>query len=140
MAGLIKTTTETLRPRAAEKRQKLEVNIDPSTGTVVGDVRRLRESLEHTLRNAIAYTENRGKVRLSASGDEQAVTITIVDNGAGPQPGRPGTGLVGLKERAEGVGARLRTATVAPHGFELSATASREPRSADPDSHERVEA
>jgi two-component system sensor histidine kinase DesK len=99
----------------------------------------LRELCAWTLREGVTNViRHSGATSCRVTLDDRG--ITIVDNGAGPQPGRPGTGLVGLKERAEGVGARLRTATVAPHGFELSVTASREPRSADPDSHERVEA
>jgi signal transduction histidine kinase len=83
MAGLIKTAVETLAPRAAEKKQKLDLAIDGSTGVVVGDSRRLRESIEHVLRNALAYTPERGKIRLSAQGDEECVTVTIADNGPG---------------------------------------------------------
>ncbi|MEQ7872813.1 ATP-binding protein [Sphingomonas sp. ASV193] len=83
MGGLVRTTVDTLRPRAEEKRQSLKVDIDPSAGTVIGDVRRLRESIEHPLRNAIAFTDARGKIAISASGDEAAVTIVIADNGRG---------------------------------------------------------
>jgi len=91
----------------------------------------LREGVTNVIRHSGATT---CRVTLDDRG------ITIVDNGGGLQPGRPGTGLVGLKERAEGVGARLVTGSVTPHGFELSVTDSREPRTAATDSHERVEA
>jgi len=42
-----------------------------------------------------------------------------------PGPGIPGTGLLGLRERAEAVGARLETRALEPHGFELAVTAAR---------------
>lgn len=83
LAGLCKMALETVQPRAAEKNQKLESDIDPSTGFVVGDARRLRESIEHVLNNAIAYTDKRGRIRLEASGDDQRAVIRVSDNGMG---------------------------------------------------------
>jgi signal transduction histidine kinase len=86
MAGLIRAASEALAPRAAEKKQKLDLAIDSSTGVVIGDSRRLRESIEHVLRNAVAYTQDRGKIKLSAKGDEDCVYVTISDNGPGVAP------------------------------------------------------
>ena len=86
LAGLCRAVTESLRPRAIEKRQTIEIDIDPSTGSVIGDARRLRESLEHLVRNAVAYTDERGKIALTASGDEIAARIMITDNGPGIDP------------------------------------------------------
>jgi signal transduction histidine kinase len=83
MAGLVKAATEAIAPKATEKKQKLDLNVDGSAGVVVGDSRRLRESIEHVLRNAVSYTPDRGKVKVSAKGDEEAVTVTIADNGPG---------------------------------------------------------
>jgi signal transduction histidine kinase len=83
IGGLCRAALETASRRSAEKSQKLECLIDPSTGYVVGDARRLRESMEHVLYNAVAYTDPKGKVRLEARGDDQSVTVTISDNGSG---------------------------------------------------------
>jgi signal transduction histidine kinase len=83
LAGLCKMAVETVQPRAAEKSQKLETDIAPTTAFVFGDARRLRESVEHVLSNAIAYTDKRGRVRLEASGDEEKAVIRITDNGTG---------------------------------------------------------
>ena len=86
MAGLVKAATESIAPRAVEKKQKLDLTVDPSTGVVIGDSRRLRESIEHVLRNAVSYTPDRGKLKVAAKGDEEAVTIVIADNGPGISP------------------------------------------------------
>ena len=83
MAGLVKAATEAITPKATEKKQKLDLNVDASTGVVVGDARRLRESIEHVLRNAVSYTSDRGKLKVSARGDEETVTVTVADNGPG---------------------------------------------------------
>ena len=83
LAGLCKAAVDTARPRAEEKAQKLEVRISQSTGFVFGDARRLRESVEHVLNNAIAYTDRKGRVTLEADGDEEQAVIRISDNGSG---------------------------------------------------------
>jgi signal transduction histidine kinase len=83
MAGLCKAAVEKFEKRVKEKGQKLQSEISASTGIVIGDVRRLRESIEHVLENAVAYTDRGGTIALKASGDEGAVTIQVSDNGAG---------------------------------------------------------
>jgi signal transduction histidine kinase len=83
LAGLCRTALDTVQSRASEKNQQLEVEISPSTGFAFADVRRLRESIEHVLNNAIAYTDKKGRIRLEAEGDETQATIRISDNGIG---------------------------------------------------------
>lgn len=83
IAGLCRAAVETAKPRAAEKAQKLEVEISPSAGHVFGDARRLRESIEHVLQNAIAYTDRKGRISLTAEGDTKEAIIRICDNGSG---------------------------------------------------------
>jgi len=83
IAGLCRAAAETAKARAAEKGQKLDVDISPSAGHVFGDARRLRESVEHVLQNAIAYTDRKGRISLSATGDKKKAVIRIEDNGSG---------------------------------------------------------
>lgn len=83
IAGLCRAAVETAKPRAAEKSQKLDVEISASAGHVFGDARRLRESIEHVLQNAIAYTDRKGRISLSADGDKKQAVIRIRDNGSG---------------------------------------------------------
>ena len=83
VAGLCKAALDTAKSRAAEKGQKLEAEIDPGTGFVFGDARRLRESVEHVLQNALAYTDRKGTIRLKAMGDADKAVIQVSDNGPG---------------------------------------------------------
>ena len=83
IVGMCRAAVEAMRPRAEEKGQKLEVNLDGSAGSVIGDARRLRESVEHILRNAVAYTDEGGRIWLKASGDDDQAVVTIVDDGPG---------------------------------------------------------
>ena len=83
IAGLCRAAVETAKRRAAEKAQKLEATISPSAGHVFGDARRLRESVEHVLQNAMAYTDRKGRISLEAEGDKKQAMIRISDNGPG---------------------------------------------------------
>jgi len=86
IAGLCRAAVETAKGRASEKAQTFEVEISPSAGHVFGDSRRLRESIEHVLQNAIAYTDRKGRISLTANGDKKNAVIRIEDNGSGIDP------------------------------------------------------
>jgi signal transduction histidine kinase len=86
IAGLCRAAVDTAKPRAAEKAQKLEMEISPSAAHVFGDARRLRESVEHVLQNAMAYTDRKGRITLTAEGDKKQAVIRISDNGQGIAP------------------------------------------------------
>jgi signal transduction histidine kinase len=86
VAGLCRAAMESGRARAAEKAQKLEGEISPDAGFVFGDARRIRESIEHVLANAIAYTDRKGRIVLTAGGDAENAIIRIADNGSGIAP------------------------------------------------------
>ncbi len=86
VGGLCRAAVDTAKPRAAEKAQKLDAEISPSAGHVFGDARRLRESIEHVLNNAIAYTDRKGRITIVAEGDKKQALIRISDNGRGIAP------------------------------------------------------
>ncbi|HWU92779.1 MAG TPA: PAS-domain containing protein [Sphingomicrobium sp.] len=83
VAGLCRTAVDAARSRAAEKAQKLETEVSADAGIVFGDARRLRESIEHVLQNAMAYSDRKGRIRLEAGGDDSNAVIRISDNGPG---------------------------------------------------------
>ena len=83
LGGLCRSVGDSQLSRATEKKQRFEMVIDASTGFVFGDARRLRETVEHVLRNAVAYTDEGGQILLRASGTPEEATIIIVDNGPG---------------------------------------------------------
>nr|WP_314444707.1 PAS-domain containing protein [uncultured Sphingomonas sp.] len=82
LAGLIRTVTVQMEPGAKAKGLRFKVVIGEGTGSITGDHRRLRESLEHVLRNAVAYTD-KGEVRLITRGARDKVEILIADTGRG---------------------------------------------------------
>jgi signal transduction histidine kinase len=82
LAGLVRTVAQQMEPAAKAKQLRFKVVIGESTGSLPGDHRRLRESLEHVLRNAIAYTD-KGEVRLVTRGNADIAEILIADTGRG---------------------------------------------------------
>jgi len=71
---------------AAKKGIEFVAEIDPKAGSVTGDRRRLGQALEHVLGNAFAYTGDRGRVLLRASGSKKGAEIIVSDNGRGIEP------------------------------------------------------
>jgi signal transduction histidine kinase len=55
-------------------------------GSITGDRKRLRQSIDNLLRNALTYTDERGKVSIKASGDANRAEIVVSDNGPGIAP------------------------------------------------------
>ena len=77
--GLVDAMAERVRSRGLE----LIVSIEASSGVVRGDMRRLRQAIDHVLRNAVDYTPERGRIFFHASGDVEQATIIVSDNGEG---------------------------------------------------------
>jgi signal transduction histidine kinase len=86
LGGLCRAALDRARSEAEAKAQKLEFDISPNVGHVFGDARRLRESVEHVLENAIAYTDRKGRIMLEAEGTDDQAVIRISDNGSGIAP------------------------------------------------------
>ncbi|RYY35008.1 MAG: ATP-binding protein, partial [Sphingomonadales bacterium] len=54
-----------------------------SAGSVIGDVRRLRQVIEHLLRHAVAGTPANGRVLLHLDGNAKVARIIVSDDGPG---------------------------------------------------------
>ncbi|MEM8694580.1 MAG: PAS-domain containing protein [Pseudomonadota bacterium] len=71
------------RERATARGHEFAAEIDWSVGSLTGDARRLRQSLDHLLRNAVRYTPEGGRILLHAEGTTGEARITVSDNGVG---------------------------------------------------------
>jgi signal transduction histidine kinase len=77
---------EAVAPLAKRKRIDFAIEVAPSTGTVKGDAKKLREMIEHLLRHAVGGTHEGGRVLLHTDGDARSARIIVSDNGPGMAP------------------------------------------------------
>lgn len=107
---------ELARARSSLAAAGIEADLPTATDAVPTE---LREVCAWTLREGVTNViRHSGATLCRVTLDECG--IVVADNGTGPQPGPPGTGLTGLRERAAAVGATLVTTRLQPAGFELS--------------------
>ncbi len=110
--------SELARARTALAAAGIEAELPTAADAVPTHLRELcawtlREGVTNVIRHSAATS---CRITLDEFG------IRIVDDGAGSSAGAPGTGLVGLQERADVVGARLVAGPLEGRGFELAVT------------------
>ncbi|MEP6854931.1 MAG: sensor histidine kinase [Pedococcus sp.] len=107
----------------------------------------LRELCAWTLREGVTNViRHSGATSCRVSLDDHGITVS--DNGSTPAStsgdvttrADAGTGLIGLRERAEAAGAQLRAVVLQPHGFELSVRSATAPLVGGFGAGERVDA
>jgi two-component system phosphate regulon sensor histidine kinase PhoR len=131
---------EAVAPRAARKSISLDAEV-PASLTALGDERALEQVLLNLLDNAVKYTPEGGRVRLTARPDGDRVRLCVADSGMGiaPQhlprlferfyridPGRSrdmggtGLGLAIVKHLVSAMGGELQVASQPGEGSEFS--------------------
>lgn len=83
LEALAREAADAISDAARARPLDLIVEIDASVGSVMGDRRRLRQALDHLLRNAIVYTPAGGRVTLRASGNGRTAQLVVSDDGPG---------------------------------------------------------
>jgi len=83
LSTLCSGLADELAARLAARKLEMIVSIEASSGVVRGDLRRLRQAVDHVLRNAVDYTPEGGRIFFHASGDVEQATIIVSDNGEG---------------------------------------------------------
>ena len=91
---------------------------------VIGDDVRLRQALDHLLRNAIDYTQDGGEVRLSVSASGEQAVVMVSDNGPGLSPDQHRSIFeprqIGGSEDGRGIGLPLVKQLVEAHEGSLT--------------------
>lgn len=83
---MISTVVSNLRNNATNKDIALTMQIANNLPLVSGDKILLRQAILNLVDNAIKYTPNNGKIKVSAELWEQAVVVTVQDTGIGIAP------------------------------------------------------
>jgi signal transduction histidine kinase/DNA-binding response OmpR family regulator len=86
MATVIARAVETSRPLIDARRHELTVMLPPEPIRVIGDPVRLAQVLSNLLNNSAKYTEEGGRIHLSAERDDGKIVLRVRDNGMGIPP------------------------------------------------------
>jgi len=86
IAGVIARAVETSRPLIETRKHELTVVLPPQPLRVRGDAVRLAQVVSNLLNNAAKYTEEGGRIQLSAANDGGEVVLRVRDNGVGIPP------------------------------------------------------
>jgi signal transduction histidine kinase len=125
VAAMCQAAADGFAEIAQGKSIQLAVQIERHAGSLTGDRQRLRQVLDNILKNAIAYTEDGGRVLLHAGGTGKEVEITVSDNGRGIAAAEQArafdrfnrtAGAGGGEEAALGLGLPLARQFVEAHG------------------------
>ncbi len=83
LTSVIDSAIETSNPLVDERRQQLAVNLPAERIVLDADYRRLSQVVSNLLNNAAKYTPNGGRILLTAERQDNAVVVSIKDNGIG---------------------------------------------------------
>jgi signal transduction histidine kinase/DNA-binding response OmpR family regulator len=86
MVRIIQSATESVKPAAEGKEQKIEFVLDPRAGVLQGDAGRLQQVVWNLLSNAIKFTAKGGQIAIHLKQLESHVELRIVDTGEGIRP------------------------------------------------------
>jgi signal transduction histidine kinase len=80
---VVQSAVGAVRDRLAEARVTVAVDIAPDAGRFIADHRRIRQILINLLANAGGFSEERGRVRISARRLSEAIEFVVGDDGPG---------------------------------------------------------
>jgi len=95
LEGLFAGVQTELMPAIEDRRQRIEVDIDPSTATVAGDPAKLHDVLRNLIENAVNYSPPGSTITLAARATDDQIAIVVQDEG----PGIPEADLTRIFER-----------------------------------------
>lgn len=80
---MLRSVATLAQDKARMKSIEIRTRCKKTAGRILGDKRRIKHALYNVVLNAISFTPNNGRVTISASGDGDAVRITVTDTGVG---------------------------------------------------------
>jgi PAS domain S-box-containing protein len=83
LIAVIRDAIEAIRPAADAKGIAVESTLDPSVAATTGDPARLQQCIWNLLANAIKFTPQGGRVRITLGRSGSHIEISVSDNGIG---------------------------------------------------------
>ncbi len=130
LATILQHAVETSRPVIAKSGHELTISLPAEPILVEADVTRLAQAFANLLNNAAKYTENGGRISLTAERCDEDVVVRVKDNGIGipshmlTRVFDMFTQVDGLSKKAQGglgIGLSLVKALVEMHGGSVEA-------------------
>ena len=86
LAEVVKVVTLTMQHKIQEKRQSLEIAVDPAATNVNGDKDKLVQVLTNYVSNAYKYTPEDGAIRIQIARQANLARVAVADSGFGISP------------------------------------------------------
>src|SRR4029077_8872507 len=83
LASVVDRTVEATRPLIGDRRQELTVDLPPEPVRLEADPTRLEQVLANLLNNAAKYTDQGGRIGLSAGQEGGELVLRVKDTGVG---------------------------------------------------------
>jgi signal transduction histidine kinase len=131
LATVVERAVETVQPMLVRQRHELIVDVHPEPLLLDGDLTRLTQIVGNILSNAIKYTDDGGRIELSAGSIGDNVEIRIRDNGIGIEPEvlplvfdlfAQASQLNGRSQTGLGIGLALAKRLAEMHGGDVQAS------------------
>lgn len=125
LSAVVRTALETSQPLIDSRSHQLVVELPPGPIVLDADETRLTQVFSNLLNNAALYTNEGGRIVLTAEADERDVRVTVRDNGVGIAPSvlprvfdmfNQGAGKMAGTRNGLGIGLRLVKRLVEMHG------------------------
>jgi PAS domain S-box-containing protein len=87
LAVVARDAIDSLRTELEARQLELAAELDPATGEVFGDVRRLQQIVVNLLTNAIKFTPSRGRIEVRLARHGEMAHLTVTDTGDGIDAG-----------------------------------------------------
>jgi signal transduction histidine kinase/CheY-like chemotaxis protein len=83
LAELVREVVGLMGPRISEKDQRLDLDLPPGLPSALADPGRVRQILTNLISNAHQYTDEGGRITVTADRAGDQVEVTVADNGRG---------------------------------------------------------
>jgi PAS domain S-box-containing protein len=82
----IEQAVDSLRPDATAKGITIQVSLDATAQSLVGDAGRLQQVVRNLVSNAVKFTPNRGRIEVRLTDLREGARLTVTDTGQGIEP------------------------------------------------------